>query len=145
MPGFDGTGPQGKGPMTGRAQGYCVFRQTKGEPVCVQGFAGAQGTPVEAEFPQGKEVMDMPFGVGMGPAGPGYGSGRARGFFAGYPVPGYGYPVRAGTVPPVGVYGAAPYGYCPPWWRGGLWRSGFGWAFGRGRGRRGGYGRFGWW
>jgi hypothetical protein len=24
MPGFDGTGPQGRGPMTGGARGYCV-------------------------------------------------------------------------------------------------------------------------
>jgi hypothetical protein len=25
MPGFDGTGPRGEGPMTGRGQGYCVL------------------------------------------------------------------------------------------------------------------------
>ena len=25
MPNFDGTGPRGKGPMTGRGQGYCVL------------------------------------------------------------------------------------------------------------------------
>ena len=24
MPGFDGTGPKGQGPMTGRGQGYCL-------------------------------------------------------------------------------------------------------------------------
>jgi hypothetical protein len=24
MPGFDGTGPRGKGPMTGGGRGYCV-------------------------------------------------------------------------------------------------------------------------
>ena len=24
MPGFDGTGPKGLGPMTGRGQGYCI-------------------------------------------------------------------------------------------------------------------------
>jgi hypothetical protein len=24
MPGFDGTGPRGMGPMTGRGRGYCV-------------------------------------------------------------------------------------------------------------------------
>jgi hypothetical protein len=141
MPGFDGTGPQGKGPMTGKAQGYCVIRQAKGEFARVQGFAGAQGAPVEVELPQGTEVMGMPFGAGTGPAGP----GRASGFFAGYPVPGYRYPVRVGTMPPVGVYGAAPYGYRPPWWLGGFWRPRFGGAFGRGRGRRGRCGRFGWW
>jgi hypothetical protein len=26
MPGFDGTGPNGKGPMTGKGRGYCVVR-----------------------------------------------------------------------------------------------------------------------
>jgi hypothetical protein len=25
MPGFDGTGPMGMGPMTGRGQGYCIL------------------------------------------------------------------------------------------------------------------------
>lgn len=25
MPGFDGTGPRGQGPMTGRGMGYCVM------------------------------------------------------------------------------------------------------------------------
>ena len=25
MPGFDGTGPHGAGPMTGRSRGYCVI------------------------------------------------------------------------------------------------------------------------
>ena len=25
MPNFDGTGPDGKGPMTGRGRGYCVI------------------------------------------------------------------------------------------------------------------------
>jgi hypothetical protein len=133
MPGFDGTGPQGKGPMTGRAQGYCALRHARGESVRVQGFAGAQGTPVEVELPQGKEMMDMPFGAGMGPAGAGRESDRTTGFFAGYPAPGYGHPVRAGAVPPVGVYGTAPYGCRPPWWLGRFWRPRFAGAFGRGR------------
>jgi hypothetical protein len=26
MPGFDGTGPNGKGPMTGKGRGYCVVQ-----------------------------------------------------------------------------------------------------------------------
>lgn len=25
MPGYDGTGPEGKGPMTGRGMGYCAM------------------------------------------------------------------------------------------------------------------------
>ena len=30
MPGFDGTGPLGQGPMTGRGMGYCVLRISDG-------------------------------------------------------------------------------------------------------------------
>jgi hypothetical protein len=45
MPGFDGTGPQGRGPMTGRGEGYCAIRIPKsGEQP--YGYAGLQGTPV---------------------------------------------------------------------------------------------------
>jgi len=29
MPGFDGTGPLGQGPMTGRGQGFCVLTSSK--------------------------------------------------------------------------------------------------------------------
>jgi hypothetical protein len=45
MPGFDGTGPRGQGPMTGRAEGFCALRipDSGGAP---DGYAGLQGTPV---------------------------------------------------------------------------------------------------
>jgi hypothetical protein len=141
MPGFDGTGPQGKGPMTGRARGYCVLRNANGESTHVQGFVGVQGMPVNVELPEGKEVTDMPFGDGTGPNA----LGPAVGGPAGYPVPGYGNPVLMGRVPQLGMYGAAPYGYRWPWWGRAFWRPRLGRAFGRGRGRRRGGGRFGWW
>lgn len=32
MPGFDGTGPLGRGPMTGRGRGYCVMPIQKTVP-----------------------------------------------------------------------------------------------------------------
>jgi hypothetical protein len=46
MPGFDGTGPRGGGPMTGRAGGYCLLKisDTAGEPRT--GFIGLAGKPV---------------------------------------------------------------------------------------------------
>jgi len=46
MPGYDGTGPRGRGPMTGKGAGYCVlkFPRAKNEPV--EGFAGRLGRPV---------------------------------------------------------------------------------------------------
>jgi len=46
MPGFDGTGPRGLGPMTGGSRGFCVLRlpNSTGEPFT--GLAGRAGWPV---------------------------------------------------------------------------------------------------
>ncbi len=46
MPGHDGTGPKGLGPMTGRGGGYCLLKipRTPGEPKI--GFIGLSGKPV---------------------------------------------------------------------------------------------------
>ena len=50
MPGFDGTGPRGLGPMTGRGEGYCAIKiPESGEPP--YGYAGLQGTPVRLDAP----------------------------------------------------------------------------------------------
>jgi len=161
MPGFDGTGPLGQGPMTGRGQGFCVLTSSEENPSQVEGFAGLQAVPVGQKVRNfenaGKEVIYMPFGDGTGPAGLGPMTGRAAGFCAGYPVPGYVNPAvgRAGFygagVPAFGPYGAGSYGYgtgygmpyggrVNPWLRRGF---GFGRGWGRGRGR--GRGRFGYW
>ena len=45
MPRFDGTGPQGEGPMTGRGEGYCAVRLPQSDQAA-EGYAGLQGTPV---------------------------------------------------------------------------------------------------
>jgi len=67
----------------------------------------------------------MPRGDGTGPAGAGPMTGRAAGFCAGYPVPGYANPV-----------GGRGYGG---------WGRGFGWGRGRGFGWAGaGYGMPAW-
>ena len=60
MPGLDGTGPQGQGPLTGRAMGKCGSGQAK---------------------PSGRGM-----GRGMG-AGQGTGRGFGRGFAGGYVEP----------------------------------------------------------
>jgi len=161
MPGFDGTGPLGQGPMTGRAQGFCVLTTSKENQGQVKGIAGLQGVPVgqvDGSFENtGKEVINMPFGDGTGPAGLGPMTGRAAGFCAGYPIPGYMNPAvgRVGFyspgVPAIAPYGAGLYGYgagygmpyggwVNPWIRRGF---GFGRGFGRGWGRGRGRGRFG--
>ncbi len=70
-----------------------------------------------------KEVSKMPFGDRTGPMGMGPMTGRAAGYCAGYPVPGF-------MNPNPGRWG---------WGRG--WGRGMGWGRGRGWGRRayGGY------
>ncbi len=165
MPGFDGTGPSGRGPMSGQGRGFCVLRSSEKSPHQLQGFAGLRGVPVDRKVKNfgniGKEVINMPFGDGTGPSGMRPMTGRVAGFCTGFPMPGYMNPVvgRAGFyvtgVPAVGQYGASSYGYgtgysAPyvgwgnPWLRRGF---GFGRGFGRGRGRGlgRGRGRFGYW
>jgi hypothetical protein len=46
MPGFDGTGPRGYGPITGGGRGFCMLKipDTANEPIT--GFAGLSGHPV---------------------------------------------------------------------------------------------------
>lgn len=62
MPGFDGTGPRGMGPMTGRGEGYCAFTiPAPGTGESAYGYAGLASVPGE---------MTSPYGVW-----PAYGSG----------------------------------------------------------------------
>jgi len=75
MPGFDGTGPKGKGPFTGKGMGYCVIN--------------LDSKYDENQRNKGKGVFDMPRGDGTGPMGLGPMTGRAAGFCAGYAMPGY--------------------------------------------------------
>jgi len=88
MPGGDGTGPAGMGPMTGRAAGFCAGYPVPGymNPVGGRGY----------------------FGMGRG-GGRGGGWGRRNMFYAtglpGWQRFGMGYPAYGGAVP----YGS-PYG-----------------------------------
>ena len=97
MPGFDGTGPLGEGPMTGRDQGFCVLTNSKANPGQVKGIAGLQGVPVgqiNRNYENyGKEVINMPRGDKTGPAGAGPMTGRGAGFCVNFGVPGYANPV----------------------------------------------------
>ena len=146
LPGFDGTGPKGEGPLTGRGMGFCVTRISDGpdEPVS----ANEAVSP-----PDRKEVKAMPWGDGTGPTGLGPMTGRAAGFCAGYGVPGYANPVAGAWAR--GAYPAPAYGYAgvmrrplpyaaygPMWGR--RFGRGFGWGFGRGRGFGRSFGRGRW-
>ncbi|MBN2333393.1 MAG: DUF5320 domain-containing protein [Deltaproteobacteria bacterium] len=63
MPGFDGSGPRGMGPMTGRGMGYCV--QPMGKPM------------INASLSVAGESRN--YGVGRGGLPRGGGRGRAFG------------------------------------------------------------------
>jgi len=84
MPGGDGTGPGGMGPMTGRAAGFCAGYS-------VPGYAN----------PVGGRGMGMGFGRGRGG-----GFGRGRGF--GWGRAGYGMPAYGGAVNPY-AYSGVPF------------------------------------
>jgi len=160
MPGFDGTGPQGAGPMTGRGMGFCVLQKSEDHTGQVEGLAGINGTPVgnqRKNQTEEKEVMNMPRGDRTGPTGMGPMTGRAAGFCAGYPAPGFMNPVGArGYAPaPAGGgyygYGQPAYSYNTGFTAGGgrfgraIPGAGLVRGFGRGRGFRAGRGRFGRW
>jgi hypothetical protein len=50
MPRFDGTGPRGEGPMSGRGEGYCAIKLP--EPgQAPEGYVGVEGTPVRLDTP----------------------------------------------------------------------------------------------
>lgn len=48
MPRYDGTGPRGAGPMTGRGEGYCAMELSEADRPA-RGFAGLEARPVELE------------------------------------------------------------------------------------------------
>jgi hypothetical protein len=75
MPRFDGTGPQGLGPMTGRGEGYCalVSPETGQAPY---GYAGLRGTPVRSGALATRPALGARFARWLGPAAR---RGRGRG------------------------------------------------------------------
>ena len=92
MPGGDGTGPGGLGPMTGRAAGLCAGYSAPGymNPIAGRGYWG----------------RGRGFGRGFGR---GRGWGRGYSAYGGYPYAGAGYGVPYAGVP----YAGAGYSYAP--------------------------------
>ena len=103
MPGGDGTGPGGMGPMTGRAAGYCAGYSMPGfmNPIPGRGFGFGRGRAFGR-------------GLGMGFRG-GRGSfGGFRAGWAGYGAVPYGVPYGYGASPvPYGGTMGVPYGVTP--------------------------------
>ena len=96
MPGFDGAGPSGMGPMTGGGRGYCNPSQTGYGPAPASGPGYGGGAGYGRGFGRGRGFR--------GGFGPGFGEGR------GY---GRGFGWRGAYPPAGGWYGPAynaPYG-----------------------------------
>ncbi|MCU0522849.1 MAG: DUF5320 domain-containing protein [Anaerolineae bacterium] len=73
MPRFDGTGPQGEGPLTGRGDGYCaVARPDQGQPY---GLAGLRQRPFGGFLGR---LAGWSLGLGRRGRGAGRGAGRGR-------------------------------------------------------------------
>jgi hypothetical protein len=105
MPGGDGTGPLGMGPMTGRAAGYCAGYPAPGFMNPYVGWGRG-------------------FGRGLGRGRGFWGRGRGRGFYltglpgwarwgpSAYPMYGYGAPnAPFSHGAPLAPYGAPNWGY----------------------------------
>jgi hypothetical protein len=61
MPAFDGTGPKGRGPLTGRGEGYCAIRLPNSRSGQVPyGYAGKIGVPVRLGPRQGLSLGRAP-------------------------------------------------------------------------------------
>jgi len=50
MPGFNGTGPLGKGPLTGGERGFCAV-PAGNNPGVTYGISGVQNYPVSTSYP----------------------------------------------------------------------------------------------
>jgi hypothetical protein len=62
MPAFDGTGPRGQGPMSGRGEGYCALRLPNPRSGrAPYGYAGRAGVPVRLGLRRG-----LRFGAALG-------------------------------------------------------------------------------
>jgi len=97
MPGGDGTGPGGLGPMTGRAAGLCAGYSAPGymNPIAGRGYWG----------------RGRGFGRGFGR---GRGWGRGYSAYGGYPYAGAGYGAPYAGAPYAGApYAGAGYPYAP--------------------------------
>ncbi len=78
---FDGTGPLGQGPMTGRGMGFCILKESKDKPGFVEGLVGMRGIPVVSPY----GLVLYKYGLPYAPVRPLYGRGFWRfGFCRGF-------------------------------------------------------------
>jgi len=63
MPAFDGTGPTGQGPLTGRGEGYCAIRLPTPRSGAPQGYAGRSLVPVRLGL---RQRLSLGIALGQG-------------------------------------------------------------------------------
>ncbi len=66
MPRYNGTGPMGAGPMTGRGMGYCILERNEEKPSEVKGFIGLAGHRYDRYAGKGVSVGSVPVEGGTG-------------------------------------------------------------------------------
>ena len=157
MPRFDGTGPLGKGPMTGQGEGFCVLRKSGQDSHTPEGFAGLRGKPIGKlgqVLERIEKEVDTPLSGGTTRIEVGPATGNAPDLRSPPEVPRYTYDAALGRdrygsavaafLPYAiasrghGVLYSVPYGrWVHPWLRRGFGLH-LGGGFGRGRRRGGG-------
>lgn len=65
MPGFNGTGPRGEGPMTGGARGYCAGTKSSSSAF-LGGFGTGRGNRMGMGRGMGRRACGMGRGMGYG-------------------------------------------------------------------------------
>jgi len=106
------------------------------------GITGGEEQQTDNTIEKGKEAIRMPAGDRTGPLGLGPITGRAAGYCAGYPVPGYANPIPGRGLLPTGTYAGVMPPYSPTPYP--VWGRPYGGWFGRGRSRGFGRGRGRW-
>ncbi len=79
MPGYNGSGPLGRGPMTGSSKGACIVQMPDASEEPMEGFLGLMGRNIHGCATTQKEDMTMPGRNRTGPQGSGPMTGRGLG------------------------------------------------------------------
>lgn len=104
MPGFDGTGPLGRGPLTGRGRGYCVVKLPDGHSSLPCGDSNNRnGIRAQSLDESRNKSAGMVAASQAGPPGQGTVTGASAGLRSSQQAPGLVIPVvarcRRGTLP----------------------------------------------
>ena len=60
MPQFNGTGPLGKGPITGKGNGFCILKHDTEKPGKLEGYTGLKSDYYSTEKADSISVFNIP-------------------------------------------------------------------------------------